>query len=122
MVGLKVEKAYGPLLTDKTNEEGSNRQLSDENLRPDPRLSAACRRTRRATSTTLSEHADVPRGHRDSDRHLVEPEPRPVGDGDPVVTHGGCDEAASEGVPVYRGHRRARVGEQPLADRGSRTT
>jgi hypothetical protein len=38
---------------------------------------------------------------------------RPVRDGDPVVAYGGGDEAAGEGVPVHRGHRRARVGEQP---------
>jgi hypothetical protein len=60
----------------------------------------------------VAEHADVDRGHRDTDRHLVEPEGGFAGDGDAVVADRGRDEPAGEGVTVDRGYGGTRVGEQ----------
>jgi len=60
----------------------------------------------------VGEHADVDRGHRDADRHLVEPEGGVAGDGDAVVADRGRDEPAGEGVAVDGGDGGARVGEQ----------
>ena len=69
----------------------------------------------------VGEHADVDRGHRDADRHLVEPEGGVAGDGDAVVADRGRDEPAGEGVAVDGGGEREAfgVGEGGL-DRGER--
>ena len=60
----------------------------------------------------VGEHADVHRGHRNPDRHFIEPEPGPVSNNDSVITDGGGDETARKGVPVHGRHGRARVSKE----------